>query len=117
MPSLPTPFHPASSKDDGPDFARSTAGEEDPGSSLDSANMQSQKASNASNQSGNDTMQGAASTGAAIPLAPGDEAAPGTPGTGENICRACGGTGQRGNTGPCPECDGTGKVTVGIGGA
>jgi len=53
------------------------------------------------------------------PLAPGDEAAPGTPGSAEGLCRACGGTG-RSNTADgettCPVCEGTGKVTVGVGG-
>ena len=48
--------------------------------------------------------------------APGDEAAPGTPGTGEGLCRECGGSGSLdGST--CKACGGTGKVTVGIGGA
>ena len=47
---------------------------------------------------------------------PGDEAAPGTPGTGENLCRNCNGRGQL-EGGPCPECGGTGKVIEGIGGA
>lgn len=47
---------------------------------------------------------------------PGDEAAPGTPGTGENLCRNCNGSGQQdGKT--CPVCDGSGKVIEGIGGA
>ena len=50
------------------------------------------------------------------PLNPGDEAAPGTPGTGENVCRRCNGTGKVGGR-TCPICDGTGKVTEGIGGA
>ncbi len=46
---------------------------------------------------------------------PGDEAAPGTPGTGENLCRLCNGTGkQDGKT--CPECGGTGKVIEGLAG-
>jgi len=49
------------------------------------------------------------------PEHPGDEAAPGTPGTGEAVCRRCGGSGQVQGK-PCPECDGTGKVTEGIGG-
>lgn len=49
-------------------------------------------------------------------LSPGDEAAPGTPGTGEGICPRCGGTGRLDGE-PCPECEGTGHVTVGIGGA
>lgn len=47
----------------------------------------------------------------------GDEAPPGTPGTGEGLCRDCGGKGRAEGGGPCPTCDGTGKVTVGIGGA
>lgn len=47
---------------------------------------------------------------------PGDEAAPGTPGTGENLCRQCNGTGRLDGQ-PCPECGGTGKVIEGIGGA
>ena len=46
---------------------------------------------------------------------PGDEAAPGTPGIGENLCRLCNGTGkQDGDT--CPECGGTGKVIEGLAG-
>lgn len=49
------------------------------------------------------------------PLKPGDEAAPGTPGTGENICRRCGGSGEQdGET--CPVCGGTGKITEGLAG-
>jgi DnaJ-class molecular chaperone len=47
---------------------------------------------------------------------PGDEARPGTPGSGENICRTCKGSGKIGQK-PCPDCGGTGKVTEGIGGA
>lgn len=47
---------------------------------------------------------------------PGDDAAPGTPGTGENVCRRCGGSGRVENV-DCPECDGSGKVIEGIGGA
>ncbi len=47
---------------------------------------------------------------------PGDEAEPGTSGTGENICRACGGSGKQGNN-ECPNCGGTGKVVEGVGGA
>jgi DnaJ-class molecular chaperone len=48
-------------------------------------------------------------------MKPGDEAPPGTPGTGENLCRACGGSGQL-DSGPCPTCDGTGKIVEGISG-
>ena len=45
---------------------------------------------------------------------PGDEAPPGTPGTGENLCRDCRGTGRREGGEPCPTCGGTGKVIEGI---
>lgn len=46
---------------------------------------------------------------------PGDEAAPGTVGTGENTCPQCGGTGKiEGRT--CRHCSGTGKIIEGIGG-
>lgn len=48
---------------------------------------------------------------------PGDEAAPGTPGTGEGLCRECGGSGATASGSPCPTCLGSGRVTVGIGGA
>lgn len=49
------------------------------------------------------------------PAKPGDEATPGAPGTGENVCRACEGRGTV-EAGTCPECQGTGIVTSGIGG-
>ena len=49
------------------------------------------------------------------PVNPGDEAAPGTPGAGENVCPDCKGSGQLGNA-PCQTCGGTGKVVEGIGG-
>ncbi|WP_164521338.1 MULTISPECIES: hypothetical protein [Sphingomonas] len=49
------------------------------------------------------------------PLSPGDDAAPGTPGTGENLCPRCSGSGQI-NGAECPECEGSGKVIEGIGG-
>ena len=49
------------------------------------------------------------------PLKPGDQAPPGTPGTGEAICGQCKGSGViNGQT--CPMCGGTGKVIEGIGG-
>ena len=52
----------------------------------------------------------------AAPMNPGDEAPAGTPGTGENVCPACRGTGQvRGQ--PCNDCGGSGRVVAGIGGA
>lgn len=47
---------------------------------------------------------------------PGDEAAPGTPGTGENICPVCNGSGRT-DAGECKNCSGIGKVIEGIGGA
>jgi DnaJ-class molecular chaperone len=46
---------------------------------------------------------------------PGDEAAPGTPGTGENICPHCGGKGEHDGA-ACPVCGGTGKVVEGLAG-
>lgn len=46
---------------------------------------------------------------------PGDEAAPGTPGTGEDVCPECHGTGKV-DSKPCEECGGSGKVTRAIGG-
>lgn len=49
-------------------------------------------------------------------LKPGDEAAPGTPGTGEDICPACGGSGKKADGSECPTCEGTGKIVEGIGG-
>jgi hypothetical protein len=46
---------------------------------------------------------------------PGDQAPPGAPGTGEDLCPDCEGSGQlRGSA--CPTCGGTGKVIHGIGG-
>ena len=82
------------------DLSESVAGEEDPGASVDLA------------------VRTPAASGAPTPqpMAPGDEAPPGTPGTGEDLCRTCGGRGRL-NGGPCPECEGTGRVTRGIGGA
>lgn len=49
-------------------------------------------------------------------LNPGDDAASGTPGTGEDVCDACKGTGKLQSGKPCPNCGGTGIVTEGIGG-
>lgn len=95
------------------DLSESVVGEEDPGASLDLA-VRAPASPGAS-----DPPAGAAGTRGASPtppMAPGDEAPAGTPGTGEDLCRACGGTGLL-NGSACPECEGTGKVTVGIGGA
>lgn len=46
---------------------------------------------------------------------PGDDAAPGTPGTGEDLCPRCGGSGVLDGA-ECANCGGTGKVVEGIGG-
>jgi DnaJ-class molecular chaperone len=46
---------------------------------------------------------------------PGDEAEPGTPGTGEDICPECNGSGRLEGR-ECPNCGGSGKVIEGIGG-
>ncbi|UGS88238.1 hypothetical protein KOL96_05530 (plasmid) [Ralstonia wenshanensis] len=50
------------------------------------------------------------------PVAPGDEAAPGAPSSGEAVCPVCNGTGQRDDGSPCPMCEGSGKIIQGIGG-
>lgn len=49
------------------------------------------------------------------PLNPGDQAAPGTPGTGEDVCPVCRGT-RLVDDKPCDNCGGTGVVIEGIGG-
>jgi DnaJ-class molecular chaperone len=48
-------------------------------------------------------------------MSPGDDAPPGTPGTGEDICPVCHGSGKRDNR-DCPNCGGTGRIVEGIGG-
>jgi len=85
-------------------FSQSVAGEEDPGASLDMA------AAPSDNPSGSPIYLPSSTEH------PGDEAPEGTPGTGESLCRECGGSGQV-KDGPCPSCEGTGKVNVGVGGA
>jgi hypothetical protein len=81
------------------DLSQSTAGEEDPGASVDLA-----------------MSDPAVPANRREPMSPGDQAPAGTTGTGENVCPDCGGTGKRAG-GECSTCQGTGKVTVGIGGA
>jgi len=49
-------------------------------------------------------------------LNPGDEAPRGTPGTGEDICPECQGSGRI-DGGPCRNCGGHGTIVKGIGGA
>lgn len=51
----------------------------------------------------------------AEPMNPGDDAPAGTPGTGEDLCPRCGGSGTVDGA-TCPECDGSGRVIEGIGG-
>ena len=47
---------------------------------------------------------------------PGDQAPPGTPGTGEDVCPKCNSSGEvDGET--CANCEGTGRIVTGIGGA
>ncbi len=48
---------------------------------------------------------------------PGDEAAPGTSQTGENICETCNGSGKNKDQAACPDCGGTGLVIVTVGDA
>ena len=84
--------------------SQSVAGEEDPGASMDMAGAPSKQPS---------TDRVFAPSGG---MNPGDEAPEGTPGTGEDLCRQCGGSGRVGNA-QCPSCAGTGKIIVGIGGA
>jgi DnaJ-class molecular chaperone len=47
---------------------------------------------------------------------PGDEAAPGTPGTAEDLCPTCHGSRQVDGR-ACENCGGTGRIIRGIGGA
>ncbi len=50
------------------------------------------------------------------PLNPGDQAAPGTPGSGEGICPVCSGSGTTPDGKDCPNCGGSGRAIEGIGG-
>jgi len=50
---------------------------------------------------------------------PGDDAPPGTPGTGEDVCPVCHGSGQMQEESEkvtCANCGGTGVIIEGIGG-
>ena len=51
------------------------------------------------------------------PRSPGAEANPGTPGTGEDICPQCNGRGRDANGATCRNCEGSGRIVKGIGGA
>lgn len=94
------------------DLGESVAGEEDPGASIDLP-AAAAPAGRSDQPAG---ARGDQPTGAQAPMSPGDEAAPGTPGTGEDVCPECGGSGKRAGA-DCPMCQGTGRITVGIGGA
>jgi hypothetical protein len=94
------------------DLSQSVAGEEDPGASIDLA-VAAASPGRSDQPAG---PRGSQPSGAQAPMSPGDEAPAGTPGTGEDVCPSCGGSG-RSASGACPVCQGTGKVTVGIGGA
>lgn len=48
---------------------------------------------------------------------PGDQAPPGTPSTGEDLCPVCGGSGKDDQHQSCVNCGGTGKIIEAIGGA
>lgn len=48
---------------------------------------------------------------------PGDEAAPGTPQTGEDVCPECNGSGKKADQTMCPNCGGTGVIVVNVGDA
>jgi hypothetical protein len=102
------PAHPG----DPLDLKTSVAGEEDPGASLDLAQPRGTEG-RSDQPAGNGPRE---VIGAQAPMAPGDEAPAGTPGTGEDVCPQCGGSGRLGAS-SCPNCQGTGKVIVGIGGA
>jgi len=61
--------------------------------------------------------KGSTPQGSSKPTAPnpGDEAPPGTAGTGENVCPVCQGSRIFDNK-PCQNCGGTGVVVEGVGG-
>jgi hypothetical protein len=97
--------------------SESVAGEEDPGASAD-LSLDPPAGAGTSGQPAGRGDAGSNSAGKPVDKlasSPGDEAPPGTPGTGEAVCPECGGTGRI-DSGACPECGGTGKVNLGIGG-
>ena len=51
-----------------------------------------------------------------LPMSPGDEVPEGTPGSGQSLCRRCAGSGRLEDK-PCPDCEGSGNVIAGLGGA
>lgn len=94
------------------DLAESVAGEEDPGAAVD-VSLSSDRPGSSDQPAG---ARPDKRSGGQRPMKPGDEAPAGTAGTGENVCPRCGGSGTLAGR-ECPECLGTGKVNVGIGGA
>ena len=103
-PPAALPDKPARAPEQANLYSQSVAGEEDPGAALDMPAGSARRPASQSvpRQPG--------------PINPGDDATAGTPGTGENICRKCNGSGRAAN-GPCPSCDGSGKVTAAVSGA
>jgi len=102
------PRTPAPDPDDDANAAQSVAGEEDPGAALDAQPPAEPPAGREAR-----TPDPAPSR---KPLAAGDEAAAGTPGTGETVCDRCGGRGTIDGGARCPVCSGSGKLIHGIGG-
>ena len=70
----------------------------------------------APNSRSNESRSGTGMQATATTLNPGDEAARGTPGTGEDVCPECHGNGRIGGA-PCPNCGGSGTINRAIGGA
>lgn len=67
-------------------------------------------------QSGGDSPPSPVRVNGGEGLSPGDEAAPGTVGSGDDVCPVCAGSGKNASGGACPNCRGTGIITEGIGG-
>jgi DnaJ-class molecular chaperone len=61
-------------------------------------------------------QSGTRDVGAPSEMNPGDQAPPGTPGTGENLCPTCSGSGRLQGGESCRTCGGTGLVTEGVSG-
>lgn len=96
------------------DLSESVAGEEDPGASLDMLGVATAAPMRSDQPEGQGGGKQPSQPGAT--LAPGQAVPMKTPGSGDNACPRCGGSGKLA-AGTCPECQGSGKLTVGIGGA
>ncbi len=70
---------------------------------------------NVANTDRNSTSKTGPDSPTEVRLNPGDVAPPGTPGTGEDVCPQCHGSGKLQGQ-PCQNCGGTGKVIKGIAG-